>query len=332
MRRCRSIQSEAAACTPRDFAGANGATAPARSRRRSPVRACGRSAPARRFRHWCADISPSAVVSAASAMISGSMPAERPSAQASLWLSTAVRRFSSLTSASMSLTLCSMLIFHPFKPIRRYRTNLSCPFNVPLSFLAQRSAAMCAGIAEKVNAGLIAVARGDVARQRLAFLHVAADRFGRRGGAVRIGRLEGAVAAVEAGDELGAPLRRRDFRRRAAFPSPRASWSPFSPQRLRRKCSEPSTSASRISPASNGASAARAGRASGTSGDQQKRRNRRGTPHKPLCRNNLSALQGDSSDRRSPADALAVRLWPPAVRGATSRTESVVGSCSISAR
>ncbi|OWK20483.1 hypothetical protein AJ88_29275 [Mesorhizobium amorphae CCBAU 01583] len=52
---------------------------------------------------------------AASAMISGSIPADNPSAQASLWLSTAVRRFSSLTNASMSLTACSIAMSTLFK-------------------------------------------------------------------------------------------------------------------------------------------------------------------------------------------------------------------------
>ena len=67
--------------------------------------------------------SANAVASAASAMISGSMPAERPSAQASLWLSTAVRRFSSRTSASMSLRPCSMASVPPFSSANPNRSD-----------------------------------------------------------------------------------------------------------------------------------------------------------------------------------------------------------------
>ena len=75
----------------------------------------------------------------------------------------------------------------------------------------------------KSDARSVAVARGDVARQRLAFLHVAADGFRRRGGALRVGAAEGPVAAIETGDEAGAPFRVRDFPTRSAFPSPRAT-------------------------------------------------------------------------------------------------------------
>ena len=83
-----------------------------RSRRRRPCRACGRAGRAPRPPPVRSS-SKNVVAKAASAMISGSMPADRPSAQASLWLSIAVSRFSSRTRASMSPALCSMSIdFH----------------------------------------------------------------------------------------------------------------------------------------------------------------------------------------------------------------------------
>ena len=60
----------------------------------------------------------------------------------------------------------------------------------------------------------------------LAFHRVAADRLRRRGSAGHVDALEGAVAAVEAGDEARAPLRLRIFRRQAAAPSRRATGCP----------------------------------------------------------------------------------------------------------
>ncbi|MBN9065191.1 MAG: hypothetical protein J0H60_01605 [Rhizobiales bacterium] len=77
-----------------------------------------------------------AVARAASARISGSIPAEMPSAQASLWLSRAVSRFSSRISASMSLTLRSIF---PSTLLSggRIRSNPMPVLNVPLNVLAQ---------------------------------------------------------------------------------------------------------------------------------------------------------------------------------------------------
>ena len=110
--------------------GVNAATAPARILPRRPGRACALSAPAQPVRRWCAAVRRSAVVSAASAMISGSMPAESPSAQASLWFSTAVSRFSSLTSASRSVKPCSIPESQPFQAVdRAFRIQLD---HVPL--------------------------------------------------------------------------------------------------------------------------------------------------------------------------------------------------------
>ena len=58
---------------------------------------------------------------------------------------------------------------------------------------------------------LIIEVSGDVAAERLAFLHVMVDRFGGRMRAGGVGAVKRAVAVVEAGDESVAPFRRGVF-------------------------------------------------------------------------------------------------------------------------